>query len=97
MFLLIFYIRTSTKNHQETMEKPKNLCLLLVTVTCCMTFCIANDAESDEESGRALSLAAANHPAGNFEYSYDMKSSYDFQHNLTYNKFLKMKNVFTIF
>ena len=54
------------------MEKPKNLCLLLVTVTCCMTFCIANDAESDEQSGRALSLAAANHPAGNFEYPYDM-------------------------
>ena len=63
------------------MEKPKNLCLLLVTVTCCMTFCIANDAESDEESGRALSLAAANHPAGNFKYSYHMKLSYYFLHN----------------
>ena len=54
-----------------------------------MTFCIANDAESDEESGRALSLAAANHPAGNFEYSYDMKSSYDFQFNMD-SKFLKV-------
>ena len=64
------------------MEKPKNLCLLLVTVTCCMTFCYGNEAESDEESGRALSLAAANHPAGNFEYLYNMKLSYDFQHKL---------------
>ena len=48
------------------MEKPKNLCFLFIIVTYCISLCTANDADSDQESGRALSLAAANHPAGNF-------------------------------
>ena len=46
------------------METPKILCFLIVIVTY-MNFCTADDVANEEESGRALSLAAANHPAGN--------------------------------
>ena len=61
------------------MEKPKNLCILFIIVTCCMSsFCTANDANSDQESGRALSLAAANHPAGNSSNLLDIKYKCDF-------------------
>ena len=45
-------------------EKPKNLCFLIVIVTFCISLCTADDVSNHQEEGRALSLKAAQHPAG---------------------------------
>ena len=52
------------QKNETMMGKSKIVCFLVVIVTF-MNFCTANDVANEEESGRALSLAAANHPAGN--------------------------------
>jgi hypothetical protein len=48
--------------------KPKMLIYVFVVVIYATNFCnaaVVDNEISDENSGRALSLAAANHPAGN--------------------------------
>ena len=51
-------------------EKPKNLCFLIVIVTFCISLCTADDLSDHQEEGRALSLKAAQHPAGK-SYFFD--------------------------
>ena len=64
--------------------KPKMLFLVFVVMICCTNLCNANDEDitenvefSDDGTGRALSLAAANHPAGNLMIS---------QYKISYSK-----------